>query len=61
MKVQFSTATKWRGKEYRKGQKAEVPEGLAYKLIANGLADKVPAKEVDVVVKPKKARAAKKK
>ena len=41
MKVQFLKATEFRGKKYKKGQKAVLPEGIAFKMIANGLAQKV--------------------
>lgn len=41
MKVQFLTATSFRGKKYKKGQKAVLPESVAFKMIANGLAKKV--------------------
>lgn len=40
MKVRFLAATSFRGKKYKKGAKATIPEGVALKLIANELAVK---------------------
>jgi len=41
MKVQFLKATEFRGKKYKKNAKAALPEGVAFKLIASGLAKRV--------------------
>ena len=41
MKVEFLRANTFRGKKYKKGQKAVLPDGVAFKLIAVSLAKRV--------------------
>lgn len=41
MKVRFSQADEFRGKEYKADEKADLPDGVAFKLIGKGLARKI--------------------
>ena len=40
MKIKIKKATTFRGKKYKKNSVIELPEGVANKMIANGLATK---------------------
>lgn len=41
MKVKLLKTTEFRGKKYKKGVKIKLPDGVANKLILNGLAQKI--------------------
>ena len=49
MKVRFSCADEFRGKKYEADQKANIPNGVAFKLIANGLAKKITDEEFNTI------------
>jgi hypothetical protein len=52
MKLRLSEATEFRGKKYKKGDKADIPEGASFKIVASGKAEKISDTEFDE--KPKK-------
>lgn len=57
MKLLLLEETEFRGKTIKKGQKADIPEGAAFRLIANGKAQKISDDEVIEEPKQKKAGA----
>jgi len=49
MKVRFSNADEFRGKKYKADQKADLPNGVAFKLIGKGLAKKITDEEFNTL------------